>query len=476
MASAVIMVPRLGPPLVSPALSGVRFFLACQVMFNHIGTQIPGEHGMWGAVANARFFCIHVPSFYALAGFGLSQGMHRAPKSKVGFVASRLSSMYPMYLVSLLLLLINTLVQCNPWTYVNDFHYEGQPDDATRGDFCEPSPLIRNYWGTLASTIVVYTLGLQSWPLYYTTWFLSYYSWFSSVYYFQLALFPWLYCLVLPFRGRKGPLLSFMAIAVLANYAVVAGFVSGYFVIRDHAHVTTANSTDQEAISALALDSATDLAARDDSSFALAYYLFPPFWVPSFAMGIVAAFLYDANRPYLHHHAHRWGWLCDALTCGLVVQAACTIRQPNDLRPGSVEDHDSLGIRAWAAILSRIYGPLMVLWLYSMAVGRGVAVRIFSSHIFVNRLAPISYFNYLFHQLIGQYYWLVTRGEWWSYWRYRKAFFWFSPAPVPTAWWEYFFIVILTTWWSMVMARIDPWLLTQWENGRSRLRRLFFWH
>ena len=115
----------------------------------------------------------------------------------------------------------------------------------------------------------------------------------------------------------------------------------------------------------------------------------------------------------------------------------------------------------------------MVLWLYSMAVGHGLACKIFSSSLFVDTLAPISYFNYLFHQLIGQYYWLITRnGQWWSYWRYRKAFYWFSPAPVPTAWWEYFFVVALTTWWSMGMARIDPWLIAKWNRGRSALQAL----
>ena len=106
-------------------------------------------------------------------------------------------------LVSLLLLLINTLIQCRPSNFDSTFHYEGQPNDETRDNFCEPSPLISSYWGTLFSTVAVYTLGLQSWPLYNFTWWLSYYSWFSSVYYFQLFVYPWLYSFILPFRGKK---------------------------------------------------------------------------------------------------------------------------------------------------------------------------------------------------------------------------------------------------------------------------------
>ena len=87
--------PRLGPPRVSSALAGVRFFLACQVMFNHVGTHKPGGFGTVSNVVLRTAF--HVPSFYALAGFGLAQTMGPAPKSKLAFIAARLSPMYPMY-------------------------------------------------------------------------------------------------------------------------------------------------------------------------------------------------------------------------------------------------------------------------------------------------------------------------------------------------------------------------------------------
>ena len=144
-------------------------------------------------------------------------------------------------LVSLLLLLINTLIQCRPSNFDSTFHYEGQPNDETRDNFCEPSPLISSYWGTLFSTVAVYALGLQSWPLYNFTWWLSYYSWFSSVYYFQLFVYPWLYSFILPFRGKKSTLLGLTAVVVLANYAVVGGFVTGYFVLD--ANKPTFNAT-----------------------------------------------------------------------------------------------------------------------------------------------------------------------------------------------------------------------------------------
>lgn len=139
-------------------------------------------------------------------------------------------------------------------------------------------------------------------------------------------------------------------------------------------------------------------------------------------------------------------------------------------------ENDNLGIRSVAGIWSRFLMPVMVLWLYGLAVGKGFTAALFSKSIFVNTLAPVSYNLYLFHQWVGQMYFLITRQQWWSYWRYRKPFFWFSPQPVPVAWWEYFFVVILTTFFSMLMAKLDPYLISKWEAGRTRLKSLCFKH
>ena len=121
----------------------------------------------FGVVGSARSFCIHMPAFFALAGFGLAQSMGPVPTSKTAFVIARISPMHPMYLLSLLLLLINLLIRCNPQTYDPVFHWEAQPNDASRGTFCEPSALLPSFWGTLASTVVVYGLGLQVQPQMY---------------------------------------------------------------------------------------------------------------------------------------------------------------------------------------------------------------------------------------------------------------------------------------------------------------------
>ena len=103
---------------------------------------------------------------------------------------------------------------------------------------------------------------------------------------------------------------------------------------------------------------------------------------------------------------------------------------------------------------------------YAIVVGRGLTCRLLSTPLLSRTLAPISYNVYLFHQL-SQLYYLATRHEWWSYRRYRKHFFWFSPQPVPVGWSEYF-VAILTTWLAMFLARIDPWLIARWEAAARR--------
>jgi acyl-CoA synthetase (AMP-forming)/AMP-acid ligase II len=56
-------------------------------------------------------------------------------------------------------------------------------------------------------------------------------------------------------------------------------------------------------------------------------------------------------------------------------------------------------------------------------------------------LAPNSYNCFLFHQMVGQWYFAATRNRhMWNWWRYRKDFYWFSPKPCPVEWYEYFFV------------------------------------
>jgi hypothetical protein len=59
--------------------------------------------------------------------------------------------------------------------------------------------------------------------------------------------------------------------------------------------------------------------------------------------------------------------------------------------------------------------------------------------------------------MVAQWYFAATRqGHWWNWWRYRKTVYWFSPAPCPVEWYEYFFLVGLVISWSRVMLTVEP--------------------
>lgn len=141
---------------------------------------------------------------------------------------------------------------------------------------------------------------------------------------------------------------------------------------------------------------------------------------------------------------------------------------PGEMSPAPAHNSENQN-RLWAGILSRMYMPVLVLWLYALAVGHGWSAQLLAHPLLTDTLAPSSYYLYLFQQPVGQWYWRLTRGEWWSYWRYRKSFYWFSPKPCPVAWWEYFFIVILATWLSMLLTKVEPTMQLWWSKFWNRV-------
>ena len=71
-------------------------------------------------------------------------------------------------------------------------------------------------------------------------------------------------------------------------------------------------------------------------------------------------------------------------------------------------------------------------------------------------LAPTAYACFLFHQMVGQWYYAATRsGEWWNWWDDRKSFYWFSPEPVPVEWYEYFYVVGLVVIFAKLIQPAD---------------------
>ena len=125
-------------------IGGLRFVLACYVMFMHIGST-----KSWGVWNNLRGFPWHVHVFFTLGGYSMASPMNPVIEKKLAYFKARMMNMYPMYIIALLLLLINLLVVCRPATFDENFHWNKQPDDGTRGFFCEGTPATpKSYWGS----------------------------------------------------------------------------------------------------------------------------------------------------------------------------------------------------------------------------------------------------------------------------------------------------------------------------------------
>jgi len=374
-------------------------------------------------------------------------------------------SSLPRYLISVLLLFISFLVTCNPGTYTPTFSRVALANDTAVAHFCEPPPLMEGagWGGSFAVTVLVTVLGLQAWPFAWPfAWWVSYYAWFSSVYYFCVLCHPWLHGWLMRVRGNKPALLAVAVGVALLNLGVILGF---WFPFEE-------GFADRLRPGAAAPSTFETAWAN---WYSLGYYLFPPFWMPIFGGGVVSAFVFDAWRPYAGQARRRAPWalplsgaVTDAITVLLLALSITTVVAPEGLRPAQVGEDDPQGIRMYAAVMSRIYAPLLAAWLYAMAAGHGATAWVFSQPFMVNTLAPTAYNIYIFHQWVGQMYWWVTRNDMWSYWRYRKDYYWFSPQAVPVNWWEYPLLVVLTTAWAMFMNLFNPRLILLWNGAISR--------
>ena len=412
--TATVLRQHNGVPQVSPALSGARYVLVLWTMFQHFGSS--RSFGKW---KHMRGYNLHMPMFFALAGFQLASGMAPPPqnlhffsKSHRAYFWARFSAVHPLYLLSIVACALILLIGCRPDTYRQDFHWEADKNNedlwqwsASEDDdgdlkahvFCEPTPVDLGSWGaTYASTIAVFVLGLQAWPFAIPiAWWLSYYTWFQSVYYFCLFVFPFVYRWFYEQRGKRKSLLGAMALLFFLNTFVVCGIYLVTFFIwaRGYEH---------------------------RSPLSLAVYLFPPFWTPYFFAGTASAFLLDAYRPYDRLAARRrWGWAGDLISL-YFLGALLSLRLAyySVTPPGT--HHNKLLARIWSYTISRLHFPFVVAWLFAVAVGEGRVAKFLATNLMAKDLGPLSFACYLFHQPVGALYYALTRNAVWQWWRYRK--------------------------------------------------------
>ena len=399
---------------INEACAGVRFALACAVVFGHVG-----DFGDW---SHARDFCLHVPAFFFLGGFLLSAGTHVPVLDDLSnFFALRLAVLHPMYILSIILLTINLVIRCQPSNYVETFDFNAKP--IGNENFVCQSTIVSMPWGaTLFTSLISNMLAIQNWPFIMPfSWFITNYGWFSSVYIFCVICFPWLHNYFYERRRNLSAIWRGL-IFWFAMLYIYVGLINVTWPLGDRS-------------------------INVQNYFGLSAYLFPPGWLPCFAIGVGSYYVFALTLPNEKYSAWKWGVLTDTLS---VLFLACYLWYGFDKKtttPDFVVD-SKFETRAFAFFLSRAISPVSFIWLYGLAVGRGLTAKIFSHNLILSWLAPASYNVYLFHQLVAEWYYLATRGVWWNM---PKSYYWFSGIALPVEWWEYIIVLGLTVLLSLAL-------------------------
>ncbi|RZG99888.1 AMP-dependent synthetase [Acinetobacter pittii] len=443
------------------SIAGFRFILACYVMFMHFGSN-----NSWDAFNNLRQFQWHVNSFFILAGFSLAILMPSLIQKKFAFVKSKIAVMYPLYVLAIIFAMANLFVSCEPSTFISNFSWASLHSTAP---YCQGTPLIESSWtGNVISSLIIYLTGLQATPLWGASWFIGFYLWFISMYFQCLVVFPLAYNALYKNRGNINKILLYIGVGLIINMIILWGFWYGYaidFVGYGPFDTITGIKTTPSA--------SQILEAGKDNAVGLGFYLFAPFWMIYFLLGIGAAFLYDAIRPTEQKRSQIWGYIADSITIIILCVAAAHVSQgyfhltpeitkvPVDfyfMRPEEANSYADPGItnRIWDEIYSRSFAALTLLWIFAISTGKGLTARILRARPLSQFLAPTAYACFLFHQMVGQWYYAITRhGHWWNWWEHRKSFYWFSPEPVPVEWYEYFYLVGLVVLFAKLVQPFD---------------------
>jgi acyl-CoA synthetase (AMP-forming)/AMP-acid ligase II/peptidoglycan/LPS O-acetylase OafA/YrhL len=460
--STTIMARNDKPQVDWAALAGLRFLLVCYVMFMHIGSN-----ESWDAFSNLRQFPWHVHTFFALVGFSLTVIIPSVINKKL-FISARISGLYPLYGLAVILALGNLLVSCNPSTFSSVFSWISLPSSDGQM-FCQGTPLMQGSWlANVLLTVGIHLTGLQATPLWGASWFLGFYLWFISMYFQCLIIFPFVYNALYKYRDRKKRLLLLTILVLVINVLIVLSFWYGYTI-----DVTGYGFFDRitgERITPSPLQ--IELAGEENFAI-LSFYLFAPFWMVYFIAGMCAAFLYGAIRPSEQLRTQVWGYVADTITVIMVIISVAHIAQgyyPFDLsvtevtldpffmRPEAANSYadPSTVNRAWDNIYGRLFAPITLLWIFALSTGEGLTAKALRFSPLSQTLSLTTYSCFLFHQMVGQWYYAATRhGEWWGWWSHQKDFYWFSPQPIPVEWYEYFYIVGLVVLFSKIVQPLE---------------------
>jgi len=164
-------------------------------------------------------------------------------------------------------------------------------------------------------------------------------------------------------------------------------------------------------------------------------------------------------RPDKRANAWIWGVITDAMTICMLLAYVLLVHFGVEVEH-RLSNKSLLESRMYCGVAPRLAVPFFSVYLYGLAVGRGVFARFCKSRLLVRVLSPASYSMYLLHQPVFEWYSVVTRGSWWTQ---RKQFSWFSPDPMEVNFWEAIIIITITTVFSIAVTHVtNLYLMGRW--------------
>ena len=412
--------------LPSAALNGVRLIAACFVVQGHIGLY---PNNAWIKIAS---FSLNMQIFFILGGFQLACSVKNSvARNWAEWVGTKIGTMHALFVVTQFIALPSYLLfMCGSNGYLENFEEET----------CQES----GFWKSFLPQFVVHTAtGMVP-----REESVNPPAWFQTAFYMFLMVFPpldghlrkrsprglaWRLALNLTiatvfFVFVQNWLLQYLMIGWLPT--LVSAMIAGYFFSR-YAAIDTASTT----------VTTTSFFWNKRFQGALTDILSLVFLILEILVVLSPDCLYIEENDFVQMRPG------EDIPKDIIVDPegttyvyACEITHDEYVEYFHSQS-DSWYNGRWPTTIAMVFGwgrvgtPLVLLWLYAMAHGRGLTVRLFSTKLF-QYLSPLAYPLYLLHLPIARYYWIATRGLeaefWWP---------WAASYPVPVEWYETFIII-----------------------------------
>ena len=424
----------------SSALNGVRLIAAYFVVQTHVGLYPNSE---WLRIQS---FTLDMPIFFVLGGFQLACSIKDSVWQSWGqWVGTKIGTMHALFVVTQIIGLPSYLL-----FHCGEDGYQEQFADSS----CKES---------MASFIPLFVLQTATgmFPRYDSV---NPPAWFQTAFYMFLMMFPPLdaHLRNLPAGGLAWRLALNLAIAsvffvfinnFLLEYLVVgwlptlvSAMIAGYFFSRyavDDAEDATSCFQNPRLQGVIA-----DLLSLAFLSFEVIVALSPScFYVEA------DDFLVMRPGEPLPSDTITIGEDEFVNTCDLTYDEFIEYVHENEMNLYNGRMFTEFGMIVGGG---RAGTPLVLLWLYALAHGRGLTAR-FMNFAPLQWLAPLAYPLYLLHVSVARYYWVATRG--------LEAEHWFADAsgfPVPVEWYETFIIVAISLVLGFILDRTVVPFLTRY--------------